>query len=318
MGDQADIIATPIPEYIDPALVVDFDLFGDHRFAEAGHPYDGLLRLMEETGPGIFWTPRNGGHWFITDYELLFEAARTTELFSSANASFPAVPPDQEAFLPPLNVDPPEHGKYRVPLMRAFSPANIRALDHAIRQTARELIEPFVARGHCDFFAEVSELLPLTIFMRMMGFDLSRLHEFRQWAVWMTESDVALRTRGFNNAIEMARPLLDERRIERRDDILSKLLDEQIEGRPLTQRELEGMCTLLLGAGLDTVVNSMSFSMEHLANNPALQDRLRADPSLIPEAVEEFLRRFAVPSRSARSRRTAASMARRSRPANGW
>src|SRR4051812_17450718 len=116
MNAQAEIIA-PIPDHIDPALVVDFDLFGDHRFAEAGHPYAGLLKLMAETGPGIFWTPRNGGHWFITAHELLFEAARMTDLFSSANASFPAVPPDQEAFLPPLNVDPPEHGKYRVPLM---------------------------------------------------------------------------------------------------------------------------------------------------------------------------------------------------------
>jgi len=304
--DQAEIIATPIPDHIDPKLVIDFDLFGDHRFVETGHPYDGLLRLIAETGPGIFWTPRNGGHWFITDHEMLFEAARMPELFSNANASFPAVPPEQEAFLPPLNIDPPEHGKYRLPLMRAFAPANIRALDGRIRQTARDLIEPFVDRGHCDFFREVSELLPLIIFMTMMGLDLSRLHEFREWAIWMSEADIERRTRGFNNAIEMTRPLFDERRIQRQDDVLSRLLDDQIEGRPLTQREMEGMCTLLLGAGLDTVVNSMSFSMEYLAHHPALQDRLRADPSLIPEAVEEFLRRFAVafPFRSIAKDRT--------------
>ncbi len=83
----------------------------------------------------------------------------------------------------------------------------------------------------------------------------------------------------FYNAMAMTRPLFDKRRAERKDDILSRLLDEQIDGRPLTQPELEGTCTLLFGAGLDTVVNSLSFGMEHLARNPALQDRLRADPS---------------------------------------
>ena len=293
-NQQADTTTFKIPDHIDPARVVDFDLFGDRRFIEAGHPYDGLLRLCEEVGRGLFWTPRNGGHWFITDHELLFEAARTPELFSSANASFPVVPPEQEEFLPPLNVDPPDHAKYRLPLMRAFSPAAIRQLDENIRETIRTLIDSFVDRGHCDFVEEVGEPLPLTIFMRMMGFDLSRFHEFREWAVWMNQADVERRTRGFHNAMAMTRPLFDERRAERKDDILSRLLDEQIDGRPLTQPELEGMCTLLFGAGLDTVVNSLSFGMEHLAHNPALQDRLRASPSLIPEAIEEMLRRFAV------------------------
>lgn len=281
----------PRPDHVPEALVRDYDIFNVPGAREDAHL---AIRAFVKDAPEIFWTPRNGGHWFITDHELLFEAARTPELFSNANASFPAVPPEREAYLPPLNIDPPEHGKYRVPLMRAFAPPVIRALDQNIRQVARDLIEPLVACGHCDFLTDVSELLPLTVFMQMMGLDLSRLHEFREWAIWMSEADIERRTRGFNNAIEMTRPLFAERRIERRDDILSRLLDEQIDGRPLTQREMEGMCTLLLGAGLDTVVNSMSFSMEYLSHNPALQDRLRDDPTLIPEAVEEFLRRFAV------------------------
>ena len=83
-----------------------------------------------------------------------------------------------------------------------------------------------------------------------------------------------------------------------KDDLLSHLLDETIDGRPLMQRELEGICTLLFGAGLDTVVNSIAFSMEHLASDPALQDRLRRQPELIPEAVEELLRCYGVATAS--------------------
>src|SRR5580765_2923544 len=91
-----------IPAHVDPALVVDFDYFDDRRYAEAGNPYKALHALGEEIGRGIFWSPYNGGHWFITDHEMLFEAARTPELFSSRNNSFPAVPPEEEPFLPPF------------------------------------------------------------------------------------------------------------------------------------------------------------------------------------------------------------------------
>jgi cytochrome P450 len=289
-----------VPAHVDPALVVDFDFFADHRFAEAGSPHAGLLKLGEDIGRGIFWTPHNGGHWFITDHEMLFEAARMPELFSSMNASFPAAPPELEPFYPPLNVDPPDHAKYRMPLMRAFAPARIQALEKDIRAFAIELIEAVAERDGCDFLEMVAEPLPIFIFMKLMGFDTARWREFREWAMAMSQPDVAKRDMAYRNTVAMARALFDERRAARADDLMSHLLDEEVDGRPLNQAELEGMTIELFGAGLDTVVNSIAFSMEHLARNPALQVRLRADPDLIPEAIEEMLRRYSValPARS--------------------
>jgi cytochrome P450 len=114
----------------------------------------------------------------------------------------------------------------------------------------------------------------------------------------MTQPDIEQRTQAYSKTIAMARPLFEERRQMPQDDLLSHLLDETIDGRPLTQRELEGICTLLFGAGLDTVVNSIAFSMEHLASDPALQDRLRRQPELIPDAVEELLRCYGVATAS--------------------
>jgi cytochrome P450 len=90
--------------------------------------------------------------------------------------------------------------------------------------------------------------------------------------------------------------LIEARQARREDDLISRLLDSEIGGRPVTTEEMQGYCILLFAAGLDTVANVMAFSMRHLAGDPVLQDRLRAEPKRIPDAVEEFLRKFGVPT----------------------
>lgn len=285
-----------IPPHVDPARVVDFDFFADRRYDEAGHPHEALLDLCEEIGRGIFWTPRYGGHWFINDHELLFEAARNAELFSSEYASYPPTPRADEPYLPPITMDGSDHMKFRVPLMRAFAPGRVKSLEAQIRQFAGDLIDAVKDKGGCDFVDSVGEPLPIITFMKLMGYDLSRWKEFREWASWMTKADVEKRLDSNRRAAEMSRALFDERRIDPKDDLLTDLTRELVDGKPISQADLDGMVILLFGAGLDTVANSMAFGMEHMARHPDLQDRLRADPSLIPEAVEELLRRYSVSS----------------------
>ncbi len=294
MNQHAPIAPETIPPHIDPARVVDYDMFGDHRYAEEGGLHDGLVRLVAEAGHGMFWTPRNGGHWFITDHELIFEAARKPELFSNQLMSVPPMPLELEPKLIPLNLDAPDHGKYRLPLMRAFSPDRMRALEPNIRAFAVELIEAVADKGACDFCDTVSEPLPVVIFMQLMGLDLSRRREFREWTNQMLMPGVEDRVEAHHNITAMVAEVIAARRIEREEDLVSWLLDSEIDGRPVTDEEMIAYCILLFAAGLDTVANSMAFGMDHLAGDPALQDRLRADPSLIPEAVEEILRRFGV------------------------
>jgi cytochrome P450 len=127
MNRQGTITEYSPPRHIDPVRVVDYDLFDDYRNAGAADPYEALFKLGEEIGRGVFWTPRSGGHWFINDHELLFEPARRSELFSSKAVTIPPVP--AEPVLIPLMLDPPKHGKYRLPLMKAFSPAAMKALE---------------------------------------------------------------------------------------------------------------------------------------------------------------------------------------------
>jgi cytochrome P450 len=225
-----------IPAHVDPAQVVDFDMFHDHRYREPGGPHAALARLAAEDGRGIFWTPHNGGHWLINDHALLFEAVRMPELFSSTAMTIPPMPAELEPKLLPLFSDPPVHGPYRLPLMKAFAPARIAAMEGSIRAFAIELIEAVRGEERFDFFDKIAEPMPVVIFMKLMGMPLERMHEFRGWMVDMVSDS-------------------DEAR-----------------------------------AGAHRNVNAMN----HLATDVALQERLRAEPGLIPEAVEEFLRMFAV------------------------
>src|SRR5579884_1834912 len=101
MNSPVGMAQREIPPHIDPRRVVDYDMFHDRRYDEAGSLHGGLYRLAEEIGRGIFWTPHNGGHWLITDHELIFEAARTPEFFSNTMMSVPPMPPELEPQLIP-------------------------------------------------------------------------------------------------------------------------------------------------------------------------------------------------------------------------
>jgi len=284
----------PRPDHVPAERVVDFDLFDDRRYAEAGGLHAGIFRLAEERERGIYWTPRNSGHWFLTDHELIFTAARDPALFSNARMTLPPMPEELEPRLIPLTLDPPAHATYRLPLMRAFSPAMVAALEPAIRAHAIQLIEAIAPAGRCDFVRAISEPLPVIIFMRLMGMDPDRLAECRGWALDMISNDDNRRADSFVAVGRMMSELILARQAAPRDDLISRLVASEVDGRPLAMDELIDYCLLLFIAGLDTVANSLSFGMDHLARDPALQARLRAEPGRIADAVEELLRRYGV------------------------
>lgn len=282
------------PAHVRPESIVDFDLFGDPRFIETGDMHAGLHRLGMEKGQGVFWTPRNGGHWLINDYELLFEAVRRPDIFSSRGMTVPPMP--EEPLLIPLGLDPPTHGAFRLPLMKAFSPEVVRAMEPDIRSFAASLIQGIARDGRCEFVRAVGVPMPVMIFMKLMGMPLDRLDEFREWVLDMSSNDDGRRAASYAKCHALMGALIRERQEARKSDLISFLIDADVGGRPPSFDELQAYCMLLFAAGLDTVANSLSFGVNHLAGNPALQDRLRSNPELIPEAVEEFLRRFGITS----------------------
>jgi cytochrome P450 len=296
------------PAHIPDELVYDYDAYRDPELL--ADPWVRIERMIKEA-PSVFWTPRNGGQWVIRGYEALLNAYRDAEIFSSSPLS-PEQMEAMAALLPPgsprvpqprpIGLDPPEHTKYRAPLQKTFSPKSALALRDEIRRLANELFDAVADQGHCDFMPAVAEQLPVRVFIKMFGLPLERHEEYRVLAkehIAGITTDRAAMVGKSIRLIDVMRDTILDRRDHPKDDILSLLWQSTIDGRPTTMEDIEDYAVLLFIAGLDTVVNGLGLTMRYLAIDPALQDELRHNPKIIPEAVEEMLRRytFTVPVR---------------------
>ena len=300
--------AAPIPAHIPPEAVYDFDFRLDPGLL--ANPHERLRELLR-VAPPVFWTPRNGGRWIVMGYPEIFEASRDPERFSSSYiprehmAAMAAMMPKGADRIPqatPITMDPPEHGKYRSPLQKTFSPRAAMNQIEDIRKLCDQLIDKVIDQGHCDFIPAIAEPLPVTVFLRMMGLPPERLAEFRDLVHEFLENTTSDPAKGAGLSRKVANAMLGEimaRKDDPKDDIISLLWQTEIEGEPMTVELMEDYCVLLFIAGLDTVINGMGFAVRHLAMNPDLQAQLRANPDLIVEAAEEMLRRygFAIPMR---------------------
>jgi cytochrome P450 len=279
-----------LPDHVNPDLVHPFDVHHDERLTADIHKG---YRHIQQTSPDIFYTRSNGGHWVVTRWDLINAIVRDHEHFSNRELEIPRTSSPIKAL--PINLDPPEHTPYRIMLTKYFSPKTVAALDPLIAGWADRLIDKVYADGGCDFTETLGAGFPVSVFMDMMGLPLEKFEHFRS-LVHEFFSDIPV-----ERHVEIQKEIVFEigktidARIEKEeDDLISKLARETVRGRPLERSELNSICMLLFLAGLDTVANVMTFTFRYLAENPDMQDRLRANPDEIPEFVEEALRRFAV------------------------
>jgi cytochrome P450 len=282
----------PIPSHVPAHLVLDFDFTADPSFDP--DPYAGMAKLAREA-PAIFYTPRNGGHWIVSQHQAAFDIARNTEVFSNSLG-----PPN----MLPISLDPPDHGLYRSVLVSAFAPAKVAKLDVAMRALANELIDAVAAKGRCEFQSAVAEPLPVLIFMDLVGLPRKHFRDLREWVVGaMKEGDQEKAQIYYQKMAEVSAEVIRDHQKQPKEDLISTLLASQINGKPLTFDEVLSYCLLLITAGLDTVINGMCLAVRHLAQDHPLQEKLRRDPSGIPELIEEMLRRYALTAARRRVRR---------------
>lgn len=286
-----DVLAEHIPDYVSPDRVFDFDLFdrdSDARLKEDLHK--GLLYLHREA-PDVFWTPRNGGHWVVTRADAMARVVKDPAHFSTRRMNLPRSENENEPVAIPFNLDPPAHTPYRHILLRYFSPRSIKAMEGKIRQRARDLIDEVKDAGECDFVDTVGIPLPVSVFMDMIGWPLERLREFRA----ITEEILSggpdeRRQELVYTVLQQLTVLINERQNQPRDDLMSQMLNEEIDGRKLTMEEVLSMCLSLFIAGIDTVANAAGFITRTLAMSPEMQARLVADETRIADFVDEGLR----------------------------
>jgi cytochrome P450 len=162
-----------------------------------------------------------------------------------------------------------------------------------------ELLEGMAERGGCDFKAEFAERYPTSIFMDMFGLPIEELDQFLGWEheiLHFSPEEDPERTRAVAGMYEVMGyfdRLINLRRKDPREDIVSDCLSWTIDGEPIPDQELLSFCLLMFMAGLDTVTIQLTYSFWHLATHP--EDRLRVvgDPEILPTAIEELLRVFA-------------------------
>lgn len=292
-----------IPAHVPPELVYEYDNARDPRMLEDPHA---RMRSLVLEAPPIFFSPCNGGMWFVTRKKAIVDITMNPEVYSnsfiaaaaSGGQSGEQKEPQQGFMLLPIAVDPPQHTAYRAPLNQPLAAKSVAGLETAIRTMTNELIDKVLAAGRCDFFSEIAEPLPVTLFMKLAGMPTDRLAEFRHLATQATSAtvDAATREATFKRIAGILAEVIKARQEKREDDLISRLLDSNIQGRNPTFHEMLGYSITLFLGGLETVVNALSFGVRHLARDQELQAKLRADPSLIPGAIEELLRLYGIAS----------------------
>ncbi|MBB2914054.1 cytochrome P450 [Streptosporangium becharense] len=230
-----------------------------------------------------------GNAWVVLSRDLVNEVALDTRTFSNVLPLF-------GVRRPPLESDPPEHTRYRRWLNPYFGKERLDALEPRVRAVAGEMLAGLAAEGRADFAARFSHPFPTRVLCMLM--DLPD-EDWELINAWSQKVDRAGGQEAPGSAARSAvgaelEPYMAEiiarRRTAPGDDVISGLLQAETDGVPLPEEAVVGIVMLLISAGHNTTTGGIGSAVLRLARDPELQERLRADPSLIPAAVEEVLR----------------------------
>ncbi|MCW2524116.1 MAG: cytochrome [Frankiales bacterium] len=231
--------------------------------------------------------------WLATRMADMREAYQNPQVFSSSAISMWDADP-QYMWIPEM-LDPPIHTTWRQLLGGLFSPGAINKLEGRVRGRFLEILDTIADRGECEFVQDVALLYPNVIFMELMGLPVEDAAQFQIWETEIlhlppTEAERSMAAMGQVNAYFA--DLIAARRIDPKNDIVTIASGWKIEGKPVSDDDLQSLCLLLFMAGLDTVAMQLSYSFMHLATHDEDRRRIVADPSLIPGAIEEFVRYY--------------------------
>jgi cytochrome P450 len=242
---------------------------------------------------------RYGGVWLPTRHADVSAIAYDTDHFSSRGVVVAEVKPQAEAPVggaPPITSDPPFHAFARRLLLPAFAPRPIQALEPVTRQLCRDLLDGIGDADACDAAVDYAQDIPPAVIARMLGLPPEDDELFRGFihdvleSITDDEEAVMGKEEGLDSYLD--RHIADH--VEHpRDDLISYLLDVEIEGTRLSPEHVRGTVLLLLIAGIDTTWSAIGAALWHLASCADDRRRLAAEPELMGQAVEELLRAYA-------------------------
>ena len=267
-------------------------------------PHEWFAELRREAP--VFWHPEEaaprGGFWAITRYDDCVQVNRDWEHFSSARRGslFPDMDDDQLAQqqLMMVNMDPTMHTRYRRLVNKGFTPKMVRDLEEQIVGYADGIIDAVCERGTADFVEEISAELPLLVIAELLGVpqeDRRMVFDWSNRMIGSEDPEYQIARRGLGRVghagLRLRRGAGHQAgKLQPKEDLVSVLLDAEVEGEKLNELELDLFFLLLIVAGNETTRNLMSGAMTAFFDHPDQWELLRQDRSLLPGAVEEMLR----------------------------
>lgn len=285
---------------VDPLLLVD-----PHCYAEHGYPHPAWAQLRKEAPVHRFepagWPP----FWAVTKHEHIVEVSKQPTLFLNA-PGMTFVPQrdgevrEQIPIRTIINMDPPEHKKFRKVVSAYFTPRAMGALSGLVEQTARDLVDGLGEEGECDFITEIASLHPLRVIARILG---------------VPESDEPFILRLTNELFGSADPefqrgpdrmeamkslfvefweyfggIMQDRRKHPQNDLASVIANAQVDGKPMGELETMGYCLIAFTAGHETTRGSIGGGLQALIDHPNAISQWAKDPELTPLAIDEIVR----------------------------
>jgi cholest-4-en-3-one 26-monooxygenase len=265
---------------------------------------DAVFQRLRQEAP-VSWHEHPGGRgfWSVVKHADVVTVNRDANLYSSEVGSISLLDPDERdnalgadtrgAMM--IATDPPRHTRYRRLVNSGFTPRTMKAIEESLSQRARRIVDGVIEKGACDFVTEVAAELPLQAIADIMGVpqeDRGRLFDWSNRMVGLDDPEYATADGSAASAELYAyvNDLARQRRTDPRDDIVTVLVNAEIEGDALSEVEFDMFMLLLTLAGNETTRNSTSWGMWALINNPEQYARLHEEPALIDSAVEEVLR----------------------------
>ncbi|MEU8117959.1 cytochrome P450 [Spirillospora sp. NPDC049024] len=290
LGTRNEVVTGPVSDW-----ATDFSHLEPEWAADPYPIQDDLRRRCP-----VARTERFGGGWLPTRYEDVAAVAYDTERFTSRSVVMSNFRPPREVepvgVTPPISSDPPFHHDARKLLLPAFKKSAVARLESATRAYCHELIDSFEGRETVDAAQEYAQHIPMRVIADMLGFPPEDGPRFREFVENTLEGvnlppdeRIARMDKLFDYLLEQIRDHV----ANPRDDLTTYLIEAELYGRKLDPSHVSGTMALLLIAGIDTTWSAIGASLWHLARTPADRERLAADRSLVPTAMEEFLRAFA-------------------------
>jgi cytochrome P450 len=281
-------------------------LIDPQAYAAHGYPHDVWTRLRRESPLEFFEPPGWPAFWAVTKHADIVEISKQPDVFLNEPGMTlvrerEGGAADQQQIRTVINMDPPEHRKYRSVASHYFSPRSLKRLDGLVADTARQLVDGLGREGECDFVTDIASQHPLKIIARILGVPeadepmilklTNELFGTEDPEFQRSSEDVRAGIREmFMEFWTYFTKVIEERRASPRDDLASVLANARIDGEPMGALETMGYCLVTFTAGHETTRGAIGGGFHALVERPELRERWGREPEITPLAADEIIR----------------------------